>query len=155
MPQAIGRLILFQAFHHSAIAMQDAWTVFTIFGQTTQQLCHTGSHPAITSTPIERNIRCMIEKTIRTLQFIQIHHHFSGSTVYIFTITGNSISLSLYNRNHIHIVNPQTSLPGISFLIPFFFFGFCIFRKLPLSIGIRKTQIQITLIFCYLIQFQR
>ena len=41
--------------------MQNAWTVFTIFGQTTQQFCHTGSHPAITSTPIEKDIQCMTD----------------------------------------------------------------------------------------------
>ena len=122
--------------------------------QTTEQLRHTCRHPSVPTSPIERNIRCMIEKTIRALQFIQVHHHFFRRPINIFTVLRHFIRMSLHNRNHVHVINPQTCLPGIPFFSPFLFFRLCICGNFPLRVGIRQSKIQVFLILCHSVHIQ-
>ena len=96
----------------------------------------------------------MIEKSIRTLQLVQVHNHFFRCPVNIFTVFCHFVCVGLHNRNHIHVINPQTCLPRISFFSPFFFFWFGICRNFPLRISIRQSQIPVFLIFCHVVHFQ-
>src|SRR5690606_3967650 len=79
-----------------------------------QKLGHPYSHPSVAAAPIKRHIRRVVEKTIVMLQFIQIQNHLLRGTLDILWIAGNVVSLRLHNGYHIHIVYPETRLPGIS-----------------------------------------
>ena len=97
----------------------------------------------------------MIEETVGTLQFIQIHHHLFGCTIYIFAIIGHFVGMCLYNGNHVHIVNPKTCLPWIALLCPFLLTWFGIFGNFPLGIGIRQSQFFVAFILRHPIKLQR
>ena len=104
-----------------------------VFGQTPEQLRHTRCHPSISTSPIVRNIRSMIEKSIRTLQLVQVHNHFFRCPVNIFTVFCHFVCVGLHNRNHIHVINPQTCLPRISFFQPILFLLVWHLQELPIE----------------------
>ena len=75
VPESIFIHIFLQVLHHQAISFEDALTVRIVFRKVEKQFCHTNSHPAIATSPIEGHIGRMIKETILTLNLIQIKHH--------------------------------------------------------------------------------
>ncbi|MNH95273.1 hypothetical protein D3C81_1898540 [compost metagenome] len=83
----------------------------------------------------------MIEQSIWTLQFIQIKHHFPGCTVQVFDFARCFKSSGLHDGDHVHIVDPEARLPGVSFLRPGLCFLTGILWKFPLCISIGQAQV--------------
>jgi len=117
-PHPLFCLIIFQTCHHTLETSYNRQMIWARFRQIAKHFCHPCRHPSVSSSPKIGYIRCMIEKSIRTLQLIQIHRHFFSSALNVFQFTGHFISMRLDDRNHIHVVNPQASLPTISLRCP-------------------------------------
>jgi hypothetical protein len=79
-----------------------------------KQLGGTSGHPAVAATPEERRLRIVIEKTVGFLERVEIEHHFLGGAIDVLAILGRAVGLRLRHRDHEHVVDPQTRLPGVA-----------------------------------------
>src|SRR5437660_8044235 len=75
-PHSVLPLKSQEGLHHFAKPLQDARALWMILGKRTQQLRHSGSHPAIASAPEKRHVRRVIETSVALLQLVEICGHF-------------------------------------------------------------------------------
>ena len=125
-----------------------------VLRQVAQQFGHAGSHPAITATPVERNVGRMVEKAVGALQLVQVHRHLAGSTVYVLTVAGHLVGMRLHDGNHIHVVNPKAGLPRVAFPCPLLLDRFGIGRHFPLGVGIGQSQLFVSFVLRHPVEFQ-
>ena len=92
--------LLFDNFSDLPSTLETSYNrqmIWARFRQIAKHFCHPCRHPSVSSSPKIGYIRCMIEKSIRTLQLIQIHRHFFSSALNVFQFTGHFISMRLNN----------------------------------------------------------
>ncbi len=124
------------------------------YWQGAQRFGHSRSHPAIATSPEERHVRGMIEKSVGLLQLIEIKDHLSRSPIYIFGITRGAVRLSLNRRNHIHIVDPEPCLLGQSLVEIRLAFDIIRLGRLPLFVRDLLAQLKVSLLSGLLIKLQ-
>src|SRR6266481_9858639 len=92
-PKSVSALILEQRRHHLLVTRNNGRAFGMVLWQRAKQLSHARGHPAVAATPIERRIRCMIEKAVWLLQLVKISSHRCSCAIEVTRVFGRAVRL--------------------------------------------------------------
>jgi hypothetical protein len=107
------------------------------YGKFGEEFRHPGCKPTITATPVIVDIKCVKKEAIGSLQLVEIGRHFESGTVKVLPVAGTAKSLNLEDRDHPHIVDPETCFLGQAIGIGL---G-------PLRVGVREAEFEVAFVF--------
>src|SRR5205807_9902997 len=107
---SIRALTSTQRIHHSFFTLRKAGVLGMVLSKIPKSLSTARRYPSIASPRERRDIRGVIEQAIGLLQFVEICGHFQRGTVKIFGVSSGAECLDLQDRDHVHVIDPETGL---------------------------------------------
>ena len=117
-PETIRTLELQQRLHHRVVPLEDPCAVFTLSRHAVEDERHARRHPPVAAAPHILDVRRMVEESSRRpflqLKRVEVETHLLCRTIDVLTVARGAERLTLQHGDHVHVVDPETSLRRVS-----------------------------------------